>query len=370
MKRSYLLAAGLALGATLWVASGIVDLDALFGRSPAPAARPVPPPEPGPVRVRVIDSLAESRIETARVMGRTGASRSVTLRAETEGRIAALGAEKGARLEAGAAIAQIALEDREARLAEAKALIAQRQLEFEATRTLAERNYRSETSLAEARARLESANAARARIEVDIRNTTLRAPFAGVVESRGVELGDFVKVGDPVATLLDLDPILVVASLPEGRILHLRLGALASARLSTGEMVEGVVSYVAPSSEPTTRTYRVEIEAPNPGGRVPTGLTASLAIPLEPARVHRIPPSALSLGESGEVGVKVVDAGDRVRFLPVRVVANERDGVWLAGLPQRIRLLTVGHEYVAAGQKVEPVPEEMHPALSAAGDGR
>ena len=127
------------------------------------------------------------------------------------------------------------------------------------------------------------------------------------------------------------------------------------ARLVTGEVVDGTVRYVSRVAEPKTRTYRIELEIPNPDYAIPAGMTTGLTLPLESVASHFISPSLLSLDEDGALGVKIVDSGDVVRFVPVTIVASEVGGLRVAGLPPEVTLITVGHAYVSPGETVIPV---------------
>ena len=63
----------------------------------------------------------------------------------------------------------------------------------------------------------------------------------------------------------------------------------------------------------------------------------------------------MTLNDDGVVGVRTVDATDTVRFMPVDILADETKGVWLGGLPERVRLIVVGQEFVIDGERVTTV---------------
>ena len=77
---------------------------------------------------------------------------------------------------------------------------------------------------------------------------------------------------------------------------------------------------------------------------------------------HLISPAVLTLADDGRVGVRIVDAGDVARFVPVEILADSEEGVWVSGLEHGDRLITVGHEFVKDGQKVRPVAESAETA--------
>ena len=164
-----------------------------------------------------------------------------------------------------------------------------------------------------------------------------------------------VDVNTQIGTLYDLDPILVIAAVSEREVGYLTLGEAGSAKLITGATVDGTLRFIGKIAEPETRTFRIELEVPNPDLSLPAGLTADIEIPLATVPAHFVSPSVLSLADDGTLGIKIVDDDNIVRFMPVTVVADADDGIWIAGLPASITVITVGHDYVAAGQTVDPV---------------
>tara|TARA_B100000315_G_scaffold259810_1_gene317353 strand:- start:1314 stop:2417 length:1104 start_codon:yes stop_codon:yes gene_type:complete len=355
MKKSYLIAAGVAVIAVGWVASG------QFGSKENAAAKPAKDvmaakKKAALPRVKVKSSAAQSRVNELVILGKTEASRRVSLKAETAGRIVAIKAKKGDRIKKGDVIVKLALDDRPARLAEAKAKLRQRQIEFQAAKELSARNFRSKVKLAGTQALLESAKAEVAKAKLDLNRTVIRASFDGVLELRPVEIGDFVKIGNPVATIVDLSPMLVVANIPEAQISHVKSGLAAKARLINGRIITGKVRYVSAEAVTSTRTFIVEMETPNLDHSIVAGLTAELRLSLGEVKAHRVSPAVLTLSSDGLVGVKSVNNDGIVRFHEIKLVADTPEGMWLGGLPDQLTIISIGQEFVKVGQKVEPVP--------------
>ncbi|MEQ8353950.1 MAG: efflux RND transporter periplasmic adaptor subunit [Kiloniellaceae bacterium] len=355
MKRSIIFAAVLAAGATAWVASG------QFGES---GAQPEPQKPPANLAaldeapaVRVRPSSAQDHAVIDLLRGRTEANRLVEIKSETYGRILELAVDDGTVVKEGEIIARLSPGDRPARLAEAKALLAQRKIEVEADRKLSKKGFRAETQVAATEASLEAAEAAVNIAEVELAYTRIRAPFDGVIDRRLIEMGDFLDRGDPVARLVELDPILIVTQVNERAVQRLEVGAPGKARLMTGETVAGRIRHISAVADESTRTFRVELEVPNPTGAISDGMTAEIALPLSRVQAHLISPAILTLSDNGLIGVKSVDDGNRVVFLPVTIVDTDRDGVWVTGLPALVSLITVGQEYVSDGEAVRPVEE-------------
>jgi len=360
IKTSYLIACGIAIAVTAWLISGQLTSDKSV--TPAGATSEMAQPAAQPLaRVRVRQQTAEPRIVEIVLRGQTVANRQVELRAETRGKVVEVPAEKGSLLRTSDVIAQISDDDRKARLDMAKALLAQREIEYDNAQKLSKKGYRPETDVAETRAKLEEAKAAVTSMEIDIGYTTIHAPFDGVVEERPVEIGDFADVGDKVARIVDLDPVLVVGQVAERDIDKIKVGMPGTARLITGATVSGKVRFVASTADTQTRTFRVELEIANPARSIVQGVSAELHLPVADLPAHRVSPAILTLAENGDVGVKIIGPGNTVEFHAVTIVATEADGVWLAGLPQTVTFITVGQDFVTAGQKVTPVPEGVQP---------
>lgn len=357
MKKSFILAFLIAAAAVVWVASGVfapAPTDTTAAQSPAEAAAP---------QVRVRDSVAEDMTAHITVTGRTVARRRIELKAEIAGQVTEIVVEKGARVEAGAVIAKLDERDRRARLAEAKERVNQRQIEFNAARELEEKGFNSRVRLAQSRADLESARAELRRAEIELANTAITAPFSGIVAAQMIEKGDFVDIGTVAFVMVDLDPIRLSGFVTEKQISALSAGANVSARLLDGREVAGVLTYVAPVADPATRTFAFEAEVPNPDHSVVEGMTASVRIPLAARKAHRISPAVLGLDDTGRVGVKLVDADNRVDFVPIVIITDEPTHMWVGGLPDRARLITVGQEFVTPGQIVTPVAADEGGAL-------
>lgn len=366
MRSSIIIAGVLALVVGGWILSGQLGGKTEPQNGEAVAAQPEETREtvaaetlrvPQLMSVRVRESVARPHMTQLTITGRTEANRTVTLRAETPGRIVKVEAEKGNKVKRGSVIARIDMDARSSQLTEYRTLMEQKQLEFDQATKLENKGFQSKTRLAQAAAELERAKAQLRMMEVEVADTVIRAPFGAELQERHVEVGDFVKVGDHIARLVELDPILMVGYVSEREIGEIELGSLASATLVTGIEIEGVVRYISKVSEETTRTFRVEIEVPNPGRKIYEGLTAEIRLPLDEVLTHQISPALLSLDDDGVIGIKAVDENDKVVFYPIEIISHTPEGILLAGLPERLTVITVGQEFVVHGEAVIPVPE-------------
>lgn len=307
------------------------------------------------VRVRTIE--AEPMQEEIVLQGRTLAHRTVTIRAQVAGTVEAVNFERGETVAADETILRLSSDDREARADESRALVRQRQAEFEAARTLNQRGVRSSTDVTQAEAALESARAALAAAELAIDRMAVRAPFGGVLDSRSAELGAFLDRGEEVAVIVDLDPLRVRGQISERNLGDVRTGDTGQVRLVGGDEVEGRVTYIGSSADERTRTFPVELEVANPDGAIIENLTAEIRLPTAETAAHRVEASLLSLSDEGVIGVKAVDADGTVVFHPIDILGDGDGAIWVSGLPDSATIITVGQEFVVAGQEVIPVDE-------------
>lgn len=348
LSRSLWLALGLTLALIGWLLSGYPY------QGPTELATPAGETTE-PMAVQVLHLRAEPTERRLVLPGQLQPNRTVTLRARTSGVVEQILAERGARVVAGSTLLRLDMEDRQARLAQAEAVLAQRQEDYDALLAMGNRGFQSDTQVRQALADLEAARAELLAIQLEIDYTTVKAPFAGVVHDRGVELGTLVERGDTLLTLVDNDPLVLSSQVPQQRIAKLQPAARGQVRLADERWLEGRLRYIAPRADEQTRTFEVELEIPNPDGRQPSGISGELHLPLETVLGHFLSPAQLALDAAGVLGVKVVDDGDRVAFLPVEILHSTPEGVWVTGLPEQIRVISVGQGFVQAGETVRPV---------------
>lgn len=349
----------------------------------------------------VVQSSTAEPIDNAVVLrGLTQADREVEVRAETSSTVVSEPLRKGTRVEAGdllckldpgtrdsqlaearagLTLARSRTPEAEARLEEAKSRLEEARINDKVARRLSEGGFASDTRVAattaavsaaeagvaaaeagleNARSGIQSAQAAVAAAEREIERLSLRAPFSGLLESDTAELGSLLQPGGLCGTVIRLDPIKLVGYVSETQINRVEIGAQAGARLATGQAVTGEVIYTSRSADPQTRTFAVEIAVPNPDFAIRDGQTAEILISAAGTKAHKLPQSALTLNNEGRLGIRVLTEGDIVDFLPVELLRDSIDGVWLGGLPETVDVIVTGQDYVTKGVRVAPTWRE------------
>ena len=348
MKPSYRAAAAITLLVAVWLGSGILSGGAAKHTDDSSATANQMP------TVQVQRLAAMPRAASVTVRGRTQALHSVDVKAEIDGVVQALHFEKGDFVKAGQLLCELKTNDRAAKVDQSKAQVAETEQKYNANLSLAKQGYLAKTLLAESETALEAARAAERTNEIDLARTQIRAPFSGLVDDRYVNVGDLMHDGDKCAMLMAPEPFLAVGAVSEHDVSSIKVGDQATATLVTGETVGGHVRFVADHADPGTRTFRIEVELPNPNAKLRDGVSADIHIPVRNVEAAKISPGILVLNDNGVVGVRMVENGI-VHFRPVQIVSDGPDGMWVTGIPAGADVITVGQEFVNEGSHVKPV---------------
>jgi membrane fusion protein, multidrug efflux system len=339
------LIAGILLILAAWIASGVLTRD-------------MPPEQRGtePVERKITVAVRLSKAEPVdRLLvlhGDLQPEQVVIVRAETSGQIEGWEVNRGAAVSAGDLLATIELGERRSRRQQVRARLQVAEHQLRATRQLVKEGYEPEIQLNSAMADLEAVQADLDAIEEEINRTRIRAPIPGRVDQRIAERGDFVATGGEVAQIVNNDPLRAMVRVPQHHIELVQVGQPARIRAMRHGEASGKITFVSILADPATRTFLVEVEVPNPDYRLPAGTSAEVEILTDKTPAHMISPAIIGLDDEGRVGVKSVDQGNRVRFHVIEVVRAERRGLWVSGLPETVKIITVGQGFVRVGEEV------------------
>jgi|TARA_B000000475_G_scaffold257242_1_gene238322 multidrug efflux system membrane fusion protein len=190
---------------------------------------------------------------------------------------------------------------------------------------------------------------------VELNRTEVKAPFRGYVE-KIIKPGNYLNRGEICAVIIELDPVTFIAEVPEAEIKTIIKGQIVSIQLVTGEIIKSSLSFVSKSATPSTRSFRVEAEVENPNGLIRDGITATMQINTNKILATKIAPSIMLLSDAGSLGVRVVDNEAVVKFIPIKILEDTQDGIWVSGIQNSSNLIVRGQGYVENGQQVIPIP--------------
>lgn len=349
-QRPYLIALVVTLLLLLWLASGFFKDQpqssvSTFTQTPLPQ-----------VQVKTINAETIDNVIT--LYGRTEPDRIVTIQAQVKGAITEIFAQRGSFVQKGDVIAKIALNDLPAKLEHFRTLLKQRRIDYYGAKELFKNNYQGESALAQRLAAVTDAKAELAIIETDIANTTITAPFTGILNERYVEVGDYVAVGEDIAMVADLDPLIIRAHISENQVGKIHENQHANIHLLSDTNLNGQVRYVASVANDKTNTFKAEISISNTEYKYLAGLSAEVGLPVETVSAMQVSPALLSLDEYGNVGVKSI-ADNRVVFNKINIIRTDENGVWLSGLGEQLDIITLGQGFVRAGDKIQPIKAEQ-----------
>ena len=285
--------------------------------------------------------------------GRTKAMALVSVMPETQGVVRQVHVDKGQKVAAGELICTLDQGTRKATVAQAEAALAQAQQSYDTNAALREKGLQPANSASAVEAALRAAQAGLENAKAELARTEVRTQIAGVVQAPLASVGSMLGGAAPCATIVQLDPMLFTGVVPEARVGYAKLGLAATIKTVTGQSVEGKVSYISSTADPATRSFAVEIEIPNADGAVLDGVTAEAIVNVGTAPAHLLPQSVLTLDDQGVLGVRAVDAESKVAFYPITIMKDTREGIWVTGLPAKVDVITVGQEFVQAGQTVK-----------------
>jgi len=302
------------------------------------------------VQVAVPPRVSHAR--TIRVSGQTEAEKNSVLAARTGGIIEELAVSKGDFVNKGDLILRLESEGKEAAVTSAEQTLKQRQAELEASERLAKGGNLASLQLDAARTALATARSALELAQAELNRVTVKAPFSGVVDKIHVEEGSAVMQGAEIATLLALDPIKVVGEVSERELGNITTGDKATVTLVNGKTVAGTVKYVSRAASHQTRTFRIEVEVPNPDNALPAGMTAEIAVQAKTLETVALPRSVVTLHPDGELGVRSVESDGTVAFHPIDIVDDTPEALFVSGIPEDARVIVAGQDFVLEGEKV------------------
>lgn len=306
-----------------------------------------------PRSVRIATLTAQAMPIEVPLRGRTEAKSVVTVVAQTSGVVQTVAVAKGQTVAPGDLLCTLDQGARKIAVDQAQASLDQAQTAFDTNKSLRDKGLAAANTALAAEAALKGAQAQLENAKLELGRTEIRTEVAGVVQDPMAIVGNMLGAGQPCATVVELNPMLFKASVPESRMAYAKLGLPAKVTTVTGVTVDGMVTYIAATADEATRSFPVEIQIPNDDGKILDGITATAVVNVGTSPVHILPQSVLTLDDDGVLGIRTVEGGNKVAFHAVNIVKDTRDGIWVVGLPFKINVITVGQEYVQPGQIVD-----------------
>jgi membrane fusion protein (multidrug efflux system) len=304
-----------------------------------------------PPTVTISSALVEQDDWQAKVsaVGSLRAIQGVDVSSEVPGTVASISFESGHRVAEGDPLVHL---DATAEKAERRSLEAQLELarlDYERAKGLQRKTALSQAQLDRAKSVLDSLAAQAEEQEALIAKKTVRAPFAGELGIRQVNLGEYVSAGTAIVTLQALDPIHADFTLPERYLRDLTVGQTVEVEVAAypEELFIGSVTAISPRVEKSTRTVILQARLENPDRRLRPGMFARVALLIRGIEsVLTLPRSAISFFPYGN-SVFVIEADGEDLIVERRQVTTGRIR---AGRVEIVAGLEPGQRVVSAGQ--------------------
>ena len=266
-----------------------------------------------PQTVSTVTATTQTWQPAVEAVGSLRAVNGAALSLEVGGVVDQIGFQSGEDVQAGQVLLRLRADDDTAKLAA-----------LEASASLAQVNYDRDMRQLHAQAvsqsvvdtdnfNLKNARAQAEEQRAELAKKTLRAPFAGHLGIRAVDLGQYLNPGTAVVTLEALDPLFVDFSVPQQALNRVEVGQAVTAKVDTfpGQSFQGKIIAVSPSVDTDSRNVQMRASLPNPDHRLLPGMFATIDIAAgAPQQWITLPQTAITYNPYGSTVYLVEHAGD------------------------------------------------------------
>lgn len=265
----------------------------------------------GPPPPSVVETVrAETRDVAVQIsaLGTLDGDQSIVISPEINGIVTSIDFVDGQRLEQGDTIISIDSGSLKARLMQTQARVTLSRANFDRAKRLRKQGSGTERALDEALNDMRSAEADMAAAQADLDKANIAAPFTGIIGLRRVSLGQYLKAGDTIATLADIDHLRIDFRVSEVFLTEINKGQAVSVQFDAlpGETFTGTIRAMDPVIDVSGRAISVRAELINEGGKLRPGIFGRVTIVTKTRRSIVLPESALVPQKTGEKAVFVV----------------------------------------------------------------
>lgn len=180
----------------------------------------------------------------------------------------------------------------------------------------------------------------------------LLTPFEGILLDGHKIEGELITPGSVVYEIIDLSKIKIIGYVNENEINGISTDNTVEVKI-LNKKIRGVIDYISPIADYDTKTFEIIVIFDNSDLQIRDGISAELSIYKDKIKVHKISPSVLSLGEDGDIGIKVLNKDNEVIFKEIEIIDDTSDYMLISGLDDEENIITIGQQYVSSGDKVE-----------------
>lgn len=311
-----------------------------------------------PTPVETAEVIMQKVADKFEAVGTIEANEAITVVSEIDASVVSLPFEEGIQIKRGDLIAQLDDSQLAAELNRTEALFTQSQSSYNRVKSIVDQNAGTPQDLDDALASLKVAEANLNLAKARLAKTHITAPFNGVIGSRKVSVGTFLRTGTAITELANLTEIRVNFAAPERFLAKLKKGAevFVSSPVYPGHEVEGKIIAIEPVIDEDTRSAKIIARVQNPGQKFRPGMSANISVILNERPNALTIPNEAVFANGNQTFVYVVNPDSTVKRTAVKTGLQLADVVEVIdGLQQGMKVIQAGHQKLYEGAKVMPV---------------
>ncbi len=311
-----------------------------------------------PMPVEVTQVQKQGVNEKFEAVGTIEAIEEITVVSEINASVVDIPFTEGSQIKKGELIAQLDDSQLAAEVSSAEALYAQSLATYNRVKKVVDQNAGTPQDLDDALASLKVAEANLKLAQARLDKTRIVAPFNGMIGSRRVSVGSFLRTGDAITELANLNEIRINFSAPERYLSELKRGSevIVYSPVYPGHEVKGRIIAIEPIIDSDTRTARIVARVQNPGQKFRPGMSANVSVILSERPDALTIPTEAVFANGNQSFVYIVNADSTVALVPVTLGLQLSNVVEIVGgLQQGMSIVTAGHQKLFPGAKVIPV---------------
>ena len=316
-----------------------------------------------PMPVEVAEVKMQIVSEKFDAVGTIEAIEEITVVSEINAMVVNIPFTEGSQIAKGELIAQLDDSQLAAEVLSAEALYAQSLATYNRVKKVVEQKAGTPQDLDDALASLKVAEANLKLAQARLDKTRIVAPFNGMIGSRRVSVGSFLRTGDAITELANLNEIRINFSAPERFLSELKRGSevIVYSPVYPGHEVKGRIIAIEPIIDSDTRTARIVAKVQNPGQKFRPGMSANVSVILSQRPEALTIPTEAVFANGNQSFVYIVNADSTVAPAPVILGLQMSDVVEISsGLQEGMKIITAGHQKLFPGAKVIPVSTQMN----------
>ena len=317
-----------------------------------------------PTPVEVANVKAQNVADKFDAVGTIEAIEGVTIVSEIDAQVVSLPFIEGSNIKKGEIIAQLDDSQLSAEVNRTQALYNQSQSAYKRIKTIVDQNAGTQQDLDDAIANLKVAEANYELAKARLAKTHIIAPFDGIIGTRKVSVGTFLRTGQEITELANLNEIRVSFSAPERYLAQLKRDAkvIVSSTVFPGYEVSGRIIAIEPILDSETRNVNIVARVRNPGQKFRPGMSANVSVILTEHPNTLTVPNEAVFANGNQSFVYVIKKDSTVTSIPVTLGMQTPEIVEVtSGLEDGMQVVRTGHQKLFNGARVMPINSENLP---------